>query len=1265
MKNNGDEDSSTYQRMNPRKIINKKKSNRMINNINNKIIPSEYNTDITIINSNKLSNSYKYRKMFSKNINQSNNDINYNMKKSNEYQHNNLNNTKRNKLTNFKGKNNLILPTKNNNLKGNISSYLSKAKMIKGVGTKLDISKSEIQYPLNYSKNNINSKQKLYNDSNSNQENNNKEIDLRISLKLGSKNNKEKEGKYNISSPLNKSNHLINKKQRQSMKNFNHINKRKNNETYSPVFAKHNNNREVKSFNNNNYFTKRDDSNINNFNSCNNFYKKNNINTKRKSGINFNSSFTNTMNQNDFHKNKINNNNEYFFQIDQRIMNENNNKYKYYQDNSNYSNEDENISSSRYRSNIVTEEEIQNNQIQKYNNIRNDISHQNDLLEEFCYYIEEFMFLNVKNNFETFISKLKEYSQDKYLNFLLLKRVQNQTIRKKFFKNSDSSYEHINQKLNNNQYLSSTINNNSNINNYKKEDYFSNNISKEYIKRKTLTNFNNNFSLSNKYSEANESTYHRKSQEKIIIKNFDSFNDKDDDIYNTTNEKIHKSRRISNEKYDTNLYIPKKYRHVKNGSANKNQIKKNVSYNYNKINPYFTNINQKKEALNNISREIDGDISNDNEEEIIQLKIEKGTNIKNKKCKNHNISCDNKHSSKYSIENKILNKINLNKNKSPSMTMNMGQLQENKRKQIYNKKKVKISQPKSKIFLNKQIHANLKDKQLKEHNNIAKEEQTLNMNINKKINDKNNNEHYGIMTLSSNVSENSNDIEEKQNEKEEYNEYNEHNEYNIISSTKRNIKSNPINKINDLNTDKNNQRYEIEENNQNDELNIAKISRKDKNGNNDNSHFVEKEEDNNHINDISKTNVSENYDNINNYNDLRIKMSNGKNLITDDIENNEYLQTREIIVKDVSTRDRKINVFIKYIEDPKFNLIKKYSFNNNPTTKRHILNIFQTDSIYLPSIYPSFLNQKNNSYKNNKYYKNMNDKNNQNKMNRILSSIIEEEEKSKAAGSMNNSILSDEEVLKNGNYSYFFIQSIIYFIGFLQTIFNDKKKSLYFYFFKILKKIKNDSYLKGLINQKKLQSLSKLKEDEDNNDKNNTSGDILLYNVNDNLDMDINLFTEGKNENKNPKNKIQEFNTNTTNTQYCGKYTTDNNSHLLKDENVYKISDSNKKINMNLSMDNFYLYKNGSHKYNKKILKSIINNIEINRKIKIYRNDLKELEKTRNGRDFNNNISNDNESKENVNLDYEKKVTFSEVSRRLSDIVNDFRICLIKFSMKK
>ena len=119
---------------------------------------------------------------------------------------------------------------------------------------------------------------------------------------------------------------------------------------------------------------------------------------------------------------------------------------------------------------------------------------------------------------------------------------------------------------------------------------------------------------------------------------------------------------------------------------------------------------------------------------------------------------------------------------------------------------------------------------------------------------------------------------------------------------------------------------------------------------------------------------------------------------------NEYM-AREIIVKDVSTRDRRINVYIKYIEYFNYNFI-------NRKAKKNLLILFQSDSIYIPSTYP----QKNNLYQNNsKYYKNMNDKNNHNKMNKILSSIIEEEERSKAAGSMNNSINSEDENLKNGN----------------------------------------------------------------------------------------------------------------------------------------------------------------------------------------------------------------------------------------------------------
>ena len=275
----------------------------------------------------------------------------------------------------------------------------------------------------------------------------------------------------------------------------------------------------------------------------------------------------------------------------------------------------------------------------------------------------------------------------------------------------------------------------------------------------------------------------------------------------------------------------------------------------------------------------------------------------------------------------------------------------------------------------------------------------------------------------------------------------------------------------------------------------------------------------------------------------------------------------------------------------------------------------------------------------------MNDKNHQNKMNKILSSIIEEEEKSKAAGSMNNSINSEDENLKNGNYTYFFIQSIKYFIDFLQSIFNDKKKTYYFQFFKYLKKIKNDSYLKGLISQKKIQALNKMKEDkEDKENKENiinTSGDVILYNVNDELDIDINCFNEIKNENQNPKNKFKNINNNSE-----AKHSIDNNNfYLFIDESTYKINDSNKKSNINLSMDNFYLNKKiESNKYDKNIFKKIINNIEINNKIQ---ND----EKSQNGQ---NDINNDN-----------KNINLNEANNQLSDIIYNFRICLMKYTMKK
>ena len=102
--------------------------------------------------------------------------------------------------------------------------------------------------------------------------------------------------------------------------------------------------------------------------------------------------------------------------------------------------------------------------------------------------------------------------------------------------------------------------------------------------------------------------------------------------------------------------------------------------------------------------------------------------------------------------------------------------------------------------------------------------------------------------------------------------------------------------------------------------------------------------------------------------------------------------------------------------------------------------------------------------------------------------------------------MSDDDISKNGsNYSHFYIQSIKYVSNFLQSIFDDKRRDMYFQFLKLLKKIKNDSFLKGLINQKKFQTLNRLKDDGKENE-NNISGDVILYNAADNSNTDINYF---------------------------------------------------------------------------------------------------------------------------------------------------------------
>ena len=578
------------------------------------------------------------------------------------------------------------------------------------------------------------------------------------------------------------------------------------------------------------------------------------------------------------------------------------------------------------------------------------------------------------------------------------------------------------------------------------------------------------------------------------------------------------------------------------------------------------------------------------------------------------------------------------------MTMNIGQMKENQLKPIYSKKKIKISQPKSKIYITKQIQENVKNKIIHRNDkNILKKEQIVNFNLNKNINNKNrnNNEHYGIMTLSSNISESSIDADATNEEKKEYN---------IISPKINKQKVNHINKINEniikeKSCSSEDEKNEI--NNKQNELNKEKKDINDKNGNKE-FHVQGKREKKNDLKKDNNNSIKDNY----------LKLSNGKKAIPEEIYNDEYYSSREIIVKDVSTRDKRINVYIKYIDNTSF---KHHNQYNNKLGKKHLLIIFQTDTIYIPQAYSSILEKRSDNYKRDKFYKNMNDKNHQYKLNKILSSIIEEEEKSKAAGSVNNSVLSEEDNLKNGNFSYFFIQSIIYFIGFLHSIFSDKKKALYFHFFKILKKIKNESFLKGLISQKMTQTLNKLKEEE-KKDKNNTFDDVLLYNINDNS-VDINFISKVKNENKNPKNNAKDLR-NATYT-FDEKFSTQTNFCQFIDDNVYKLSNSNKKTNMNLSMDNFYLNKKGTHKLNKNIIKQKINNTEINKTKKIYVKEFKDWEKIGNGIDhININENRDEESKDN-NLCYKKNITLSEACNKLSEVIYDFRISLMKYGMRK
>ena len=1183
-------------------------------------------------------------------------------------------NRENNKLIQFKN-------TYNNN--STILPRATNKKTNLRIGTKLNITKSEIQYPLNYIRNIPTNKYMSYNNTDLKDEDSEEETNIKNPMKAHSKNKNNDIGRYYLSSTNNINDNSNRKTMRQNKSNFGFINRRKNiNEFKSPKPIDTNHISNNKLITNYNTFSKNENDTINSYYSSYNFYHKDERGNLRKNAMNLNLHSTtnnfgylNTISNAIEENNRINPlyaniNNEEIFENDNRKtyinivepdFNINNRKIKKVNNINNI-----NLNAPRHikgKRSVDIVSKLKNNNEMKFNNIldiNKFIQYKKKLLEEFCHCLEEFIFINVKNNFDSFIFKLREYSKQKYFNSLLLKRLQNKDARKNIYVERSSS---SNKSLEPNPIVPYYF---GGIRTHKRGEFY---IPKEYIGRKISNDYSENMSdvVYDDLPRLTKNYRTGKSHGRYYINRIDNYDSNYNDYYendsyfnnigNVYDYENNRYRKINSiEKYknsynfnDNKLYVPKKFKHAIN---NQFSDKKNLTNNYRNIKPYYNTMNEIEKKI--LSPEVnDVNKSHDIDKDMIKAKIIKKNNYNMNYYKTNknlqDISYDNNYIINKNIENGLLNSINHNNNKKAAP---IEKVKTEKKNQVY-KKKIQMTKIKSKI-IKKKIPSNNKNKDEK----LEKEEK-VNSNI-VQLENKNNNKLEEIKEQNLELLKVKNTNDNNKNEmKTEFN--------NNLNDDKKDNKASSINDNNNKIEDVENENKE--KNNENGNNVIININKNIEDENNKKLN----DDNNNDTNNQDKGNeISENntYEQNNNPID-EIRMSNGNNILNEDIDESDENITREIIVKDVSTIDKRLNVFIKYIQIPDINPNKSSSNN----FKNHSLILFQTDSIYLPALYQ----HKYNYYNYNYYYGNTNDKYNKLKLHKILSSIIEEEEKSKVAGSGNNSIISEEENC-NGNYSHFYIQSIKYFTNFLQSIFDDKKKDISFKFFKILKRIKNEAFLKGLINQKKMQTLNKLKDDNDieEENENNTSGDVILYNVNDNFNVDIDYFGSKSNDRKdisnmrnkdrknkskhkssakkNEKSKKEENCKNSENSknhedikQYK-KYYSSYNFHKLKED----ILDINNNINLSMDLDKQEIDKKIIDFLNKDEPKS---KKDKNEKLQINVN---------NNSDLNNNteIKDNDLNKSEINGNYEKNVTISEACRGLSDVIFDFKIYLVKFCLK-
>ena len=447
--------------------------------------------------------------------------------------------------------------------------------------------------------------------------------------------------------------------------------------------------------------------------------------------------------------------------------------------------------------------------------------------------------------------------------------------------------------------------NNSNIINFqRKVDYIPNDFPKEFYGQKTEYNFGNTRSppLSEKMDRIQKNYRFGKSQEPIDVNNIDTYNHYNNNTYfhnnnlledyknfnkymdnyinkNNYNERNNlnnddEEERKSVTKYDTNynetnnnnLYIPKKLKKINNNKilSKSNERQKKVNNDSDISNPYLNKIKAKKIFEQNLSPQNEINRSHDLNNDIIRAKIKRNYNMnylrKDNSINNsiyQDISCDMKLNYKNKNENEtMLNKTNdiiIKRNNTELNPRNTYDYKTNDILPIY-KKKIKITQAKSKIFMNKAAPNNIRNKMIKLNcinktaeqllsPNFEKNSKNINFNVKENL-DKiaishlNNVANVNVNNLRSAYTEPRREINNNLNNIEKSKKGNKIQELTVNLSTNDKNLSNNNNNINHLNVINNNH------NNNENENNISKKNEKNVN-NKDNILIKELEEEKN------------------------------------------------------------------------------------------------------------------------------------------------------------------------------------------------------------------------------------------------------------------------------------------------------------------------------------------------------------------------------------------------------------------------------------